>query len=134
MADREGPIHKAIVRYLRLALPKGELIHHAKNEGNRGGSLGARDGARAKAMGTCPGWPDIEFTYQGSMCFIEVKTPTGRLTAAQKGVLGTLGAKGFPHAVCRSVTDAEAFLGQIRSARVVRDHGSVQIEHRGSIS
>ena len=47
--DREGPIHRAILHYLRVVLP-GAIIHHSASEGVRGGKAGYMDGAKRKGI------------------------------------------------------------------------------------
>ena len=60
MTDREGPIHKAILHYLRAQFPSA-LIFHPANELNLRADpkTKAIAQARAKALGMLPGAPDI---------------------------------------------------------------------------
>lgn len=103
--DREGPIHTAIISYLRIVLPSDAIVHHSANEGNRGGKRGAIDGARRKAMGVMPGFPDI-LVYTGGrgFCF-EVKAEGAYQSDIQKAVQAQLEAQGIPYAVVRSIDD-----------------------------
>lgn len=48
--DREAPIQRAIVAYLRRVLPDA-ITHHSANEGVRGGRDGYLDGAIKKSAG-----------------------------------------------------------------------------------
>lgn len=110
--DIEGPIHRQIVTYLRAVLPPECIIHHSANEGVRGGKRGILDGAKRKAMGQVPGFPDIivlPFSTIGPM-FFEVKAPKGRVSDAQSDVLTRLDLLGYRHAVVRSVDDARRCL------------------------
>jgi len=108
--DREGPIHKAIVAYLRAILPPDNIVHHSANEGVRGGVRGALDGKRRKEMGQVAGFPDIlVLTYRGAL-FFEVKAEGGRVDASQKAVHEALQKMGYRVAVVRSVDDVEEAL------------------------
>lgn len=110
--DLEGPIHRQIVSYLRHVLPPDSIIHHSRNEGNRGGIRGKLDGARGKAMGVLPGFPDLLiYTGERGYC-LEVKTPKGRLSEAQKDVKERLERQALPYAVVRSVEDTRAALAE----------------------
>lgn len=75
--DREGPHHKAILAYARLALPTRSIIHHSPNENNMAGDSTARMIAitRAKSLGMQPGWPDLEIMLDGRGYFLEIKPP-----------------------------------------------------------
>lgn len=110
--DKEGPIHRSIVNWLRLVLPDGCIVHHSANEGVRGGSKGAFDGSRRKAMGQVAGWPDITIVTFVGVFFIEVKAEGGRLTDAQKDLHSKLGHLGYGVAVARSIDDARECLNE----------------------
>lgn len=105
MSDREGPIQRAIVAYLRRVLPTA-IVHHSPNEGNRGGRVGIIDGGKRKAAGVLPGFPDILIFTGGRGYCIEVKAEGGYLSPIQKKVRDQLAAQGIPYAVCRSIDDA----------------------------
>lgn len=106
----EDQIHKSIVSYLRRVLPADHILMHARNEGNRGGRKGYIDGARGKAMGVQPGWPDLLIYVDGHGYAIEVKKPGENLSDFQKEVARQLERHGIPHAVCRSIDDARTVL------------------------
>lgn len=108
MNRQEDRIQKAIVEYLRWQYPN-DLINHSPNEGNRGGKAGVIDGARKKAMGVCPGWPDIEQIGEGRHRFYEVKAPGGSLSESQAQVRDTLLSLGLRWALVRSVDDVKRF-------------------------
>lgn len=114
-ADVEGPIHRAILQYLALAMP-GAMIHHSPNgitiDQSTPDIARAVKRALSKAAwnGTRPGWPDIEVGWRGEMLFFEVKSPTGTISAEQVEVLAGLRRQGFKCAVVRSVSDAQAHL------------------------
>ncbi|MCJ8138583.1 VRR-NUC domain-containing protein [Falsirhodobacter halotolerans] len=106
----EQEIHIGIVAFLRAVLPANAIIMHARNEGNRGGRRGVIDGARGKAMGVQPGWPDL-LIYTGGRGFaIEVKRSGEKMTLIQEAVAAQLSCHGIPHSVCRSIEDVRAAL------------------------
>ena len=107
--DREGPIHRAIVQYLRSVLPHA-LVHHGANEINLSGKRIEIAIARAKSLGMTPGWPDIEvMTAQGAL-FFEVKAPGGYPSKTQAAVIDKLRGLGFPVGLVRSIEDTRACL------------------------
>ena len=106
--DIEGPIHRAVLDYLRLALPQAR-IHHSPNETDMSGPQAIRMVAKAKRMGTRPGWPDLEILPgNGRVYFMEVKAPKGRLSDHQADLMNWMIAVGYEVAVVRSVDDAKA--------------------------
>ena len=107
--DREGPIHRSILAYLRYALP-GAVIHHSPNEGTRGGRRGIMDGKKRKAMGVLAGYPDFVIHYRGKTVLLEVKAPGGSVSKAQKAVISSLRLAGAPCRVVRGVDEAKDFL------------------------
>lgn len=106
----EDQIHKSIVQWLRTVLPDA-VIHHSPNEGNRGGRAGQLDGARRKAMGMAPGYPDLVVYYYGHVLHFEVKTAKGRLSAPQTAMREFLRGQGHQCEVVRSVDDVRNLLG-----------------------
>lgn len=111
--DQESPVQRAIVAYLRRVLPDA-IVHHSANEGVRGGKAGWLDGALAKSAGQVAGFPDlivIPWANIGPL-FLEVKSPTGRTSAAQAAMLDRLGALGYRVAVVRSIDDVRARLAE----------------------
>jgi hypothetical protein len=107
--DREGPIHKGILQLLDLALPGDAIYHHSPNELDMAGAEAARQIAKARKLGTKPGWPDIEIIWQRRAYFLEVKADS-RQSDAQKDIQRDLARAGACYAVVRSVTEAEAIL------------------------
>jgi hypothetical protein len=102
----EQNTHIAIVRALRLGLPKDWIVCHYP----AGGLRTKREAALLKAMGVIPGIPDIiVFGPQGQCWFQEVKAPNGSLSLAQKAVLAQLNDLGHTFAVVRSLDEALAF-------------------------
>ena len=61
------------------------------------------------------GFPDIIGVFHGRAFAIEVKSPTGRLSPAQKLVHKKMEDKGWPVGVCRSVDEAASFIASLRA-------------------
>ncbi len=57
-------------------------------------------------MGVCPGFADLIVLTGGQVLFLEVKSPSGRLSPAQKAFRDMVKAQGFGWALVRSVEDA----------------------------
>lgn len=106
MTDRESPIQKAIVGYLRTCLP-GAIVHHARNEINKSGPAIARELAKAKAKGAVTGFPDLIVLPSAEIgpLFFEVKAEGNYATAPQKAFHAALDALGYRVAVVRSIDD-----------------------------
>ena len=108
--DREGPIHRAIISWLRVVLPEA-IIFHAANESRRPGRAGHVERALNAANGVLPGVPDIIGLTETGAFFMEVKAPGGTLSAAQRDFRDRLASLGYDRwAVVRSVDDARAAL------------------------
>lgn len=108
--DREGPIHRAILEYLSLALPKDAVVHHSPNELDMAGKEAARQIAKARDLGTKPGWPDLEIIWNGRVHFLEVKPKNRSMSDDQKEVTQNLSAAGARCAVVHSVDEAREIL------------------------
>ncbi len=103
----EDAIQADIVVHLRLILPGSHRVFHVPN----GGSRDAREAAKLKRMGVLPGIPDIAILRPAQrVAWIEVKAAKGRLSSAQIAFRDWCRAQGHPWALCRSVSDAEAFV------------------------
>jgi hypothetical protein len=99
----ELAIHEAIVDALKVLLKPGILYWHTPNEGERDDAYAYR----LKRMGVLAGVPDLLFIMPGGrVAFIEVKTPEGTLSLAQKAFRDSAIASGCQYAVAISVTDA----------------------------
>lgn len=108
--DREGPIHKAILQLLDLSLPGDAIYHHSPNELDMAGAEAARQIAKARKLGTKPGWADIEIIWQGRAYFLEIKAEKGRQAEAQREMQEALIRAGACYEIARSVDDAMAAL------------------------
>ena len=71
------------------------------------GGGGRVRGAKLKRAGLNPGWPDIQFiAHDGKYYGMEVKTPKGRLSPAQRSLHQRLAENGCDVVVVRSVEEA----------------------------
>lgn len=104
----EDTVHEAILSYLRWSLPRGAAVnlHHARNEGAL-----RSERIRSAALGTKPGWPDIE--WFGRMeddrpysAFIEVKAPGEDAEPHQERCHDALADAGCFVGVARSIDEA----------------------------
>ena len=114
-ARRKNPeevLQRHVANYLRLALPEGcGVPWTAVEAAGRGG----RDGARQKAKGVRPGFPDLQFILppHGRFLGIELKAgaPQSKSQQAREAEIATAG--GFYH-IARSVREVDSIL---------REHG-----------
>ena len=115
---KESDIQTQLVTLLDLVLPSDSIRHHSPNEGMH------RPQYRAKQarMGMTSGWPDLEIMVpdvffrcgvEPATIFIELKTPTGRVSDKQRLVMAKLEALGCHVAVCRSVQESVKFLAEL---------------------
>lgn len=127
--DREGPVQRAIVDYLRSVMP-GAIVHHCKNEINKRGKGIQIELAKAKRNGAVTGFPDLivlPYANVGAF-FLEVKAPGNYPSDPQKDAHAALRKLGYRVAVVRSVDD-------VRAALVGWGVGfQEKIEHRGQVS
>ena len=109
--DREGPIQRQIVAYLRAVLP-GAIIHHSANESHLSGKRAMLATVRKKSDGMLPGFPDLIVMPDAVIgpFFLEVKAGKNDTTDAQKEVHTSLEALGYRVSVVRSVQDVRECL------------------------
>jgi hypothetical protein len=127
--DVEGPIHVAILAFLRWSLPDA-VIHHSPNEVDMSGRQAARMVSRARDLGMRPGWPDIEILWRGRFWTIEVKAPDNHPTRDQRECGTEIIAQGGRWGVARSVDDARRLIGQWIAEP---DAPTVPVEVRGKV-
>ena len=104
--DDEFKLQRAICRYLGLALPHDATFFSVPN----GGLRHKKVAAKLTATGLTAGVPDLLVIYRGRALFIELKTPSGRLSMAQRATMNKLTHCGAPVMVCRSLPEVEAAL------------------------
>jgi len=119
-SNAEGRIQIAIIAWIRLCVPQVLAFHPAN-----GGWRGKAEAARFKAMGVLAGVPDIVVIGPGAKAFfLEVKSPTGRLSDAQRDIMAVLGQLRTPFMTVQSIDDVRrAFAGwgiETREAAPVR--------------
>jgi len=102
----EADAQRAIVQALRIALPKGAIVHHCANEIAAGDRRGMIRQSILAGMGVYPGFADLIVIAGGRVLFLEVKSETGRLRKSQAVFRDTVCAQGFGWALVRSVDDA----------------------------
>lgn len=102
----EADIQRAIVQTLRIVLPRDAIIHHSANEVGSGGKAARQRQAILTGMGVHSGFADLIILTGGRVLFLEVKSPSGRLSPAQRDFRDTVKAQGFGWALVRSVEDA----------------------------
>lgn len=99
----EDDLHMATAQFLDLALPEDACWTTIPAGG--GGKV---RGARIKAMGYKPGWPDLQIFYRGTLICIELKAPGKYPTKIQKAMHKHLRLAG---ALCYTATSIEAVEG-----------------------
>ena len=118
MAKRNRPeqaIQRAVVEYLRIMENLGKLTFwHVPN----GGARTKAEGGIFKSLGVRAGVPDLVLLFPGGRtAFIEIKAPTGRLSAAQKAFRNTAEVLGFPFLDARGVDEVEGFVRRLLANR-----------------
>lgn len=112
MRHEESKAQRSLITWWKLAhrglgVPWEELLFSIPNEGKRG----QIEGGRMKAMGLRPGAPDLMLAvprggYGG--LFIELKTPSGRVSEEQKRFHSWLIGAGYWVKVARGWDQARA--------------------------
>ena len=102
----EGPIHAAVLAYLRRQYPQA-VIAHVPNQTDLKGANVARAIAKQKMMGMLVGFPDLLMLHEGRLYTFEVKAPKGVTSDAQKAVGEAIVASGGFWAVVRSIDDVK---------------------------
>jgi hypothetical protein len=99
--NAEARIQAAIVEWVRTVAP-GVLIFAVPN----GGLRSKAEAARLKWTDVLAGIPDlVVIAPGGKVHFLEIKTPTGRLSDEQREIMGALGRLGAPFMTVRSIDD-----------------------------
>ena len=101
--DEEDRLQMAVVQYLRLMGDPDVIWWHTPNQGVRS----KRTAGRLKAMGVLAGIPDLTFVFPGGVvAMMELKTPKGVMSKAQKALEEKCHKLGVEHAVCYSIDTA----------------------------
>ena len=103
----EDGLQKFAVSLLKLSAAPGVLWFHPPN----GARTSIRTGARMKALGVLAGVADLVIVRPGGLVyFLELKTPKGSLSPAQRAFRDACEANGVPYAVAASPEAVEALL------------------------
>lgn len=103
----EERLQRAVADFLAVAMPLG-IVWTAFPAGG-GGKV---RGAKLKAMGLKPGWPDVQMILppHGRFIGIELKAPKGRTSDEQDAVHEAVRAAGGHVFICRCVEEVEGTL------------------------
>lgn len=105
----ELSLHMSAAAFLRWAWPSDLPWTHFP----AGEQRDARTGAKLKAMGLAPGWPDFLLVLpNGQLAGIELKAAGGALSQAQIATRDRFIALKCGFAICRSVDEVEATLAK----------------------
>lgn len=108
----EDALQRAVVQFLRVALPDDATFYAVPNGGRRH----AKEAARMVGLGLRAGVPDLAIVYRSKAYFVELKRPGGgSLSEHQRQFHRKLLHCGCPVMLCRSVEEVEA---QLREACV----------------
>ena len=131
----EDALQRAIVQWLRLALRSDVRFWHTPN----GGGRTKVEASIFKGLGVQAGIPDLAFVWSdgqiitlrpglfagGAMtsriAFIEVKTPTGSLSAVQRDFRDFCLAGGIPWALVRTLDQAIEQVKEWGLTKVIRE-------------
>jgi len=105
-APRETDLHIAVADYFAAVLIPPTLAFHVPN----GGYRLKTEAAILQRMGVKAGMPDWCILYESRAHFLELKTATGKLNAAQREILDRLTACGCPWCIARSIDGVRAAL------------------------
>lgn len=100
----EEQLHRAVVQYLKWALPDDAVYFHVANGGLRSKHIAAK----MAALGVRAGIPDLEIVWaglDGKSLFIELKTEKGAISSVQKQMHQRLVRCKAIVQVCRSVAE-----------------------------
>ena len=105
----EDDLQRQVVAFLRLALPADAVFYHPAN----GGQRHKKAAARMVGLGLVAGIPDLALICAGRPIFVELKTPRGQLSVAQRSIHGKLRYCGADVLVCRSVEGVANALAEL---------------------
>lgn len=115
----EEDLHRACFEWIELMTPQNPVLHWLVHVPN-GGKRPRGEAGKLKAMGAKPGVPDFMLPrlWRGwTGLAVELKSDTGRVTAAQQEWLDALGEDGYLCAVCRTLLDFELVVKRFLSGR-----------------
>jgi hypothetical protein len=113
----EAEIQRAVVKWLAIQENMGVIMWFAVPNG---GTRNILEAVNLKRQGVRRGVPDlVVIPKTGPVCFIELKSESGRLSKDQSDWLELLPLFGCPVAVCRSLDEVREFLFQTGVIREV---------------
>ena len=112
----ETGLHKSVVEYLLVQLHRDVAWHHSPNEGRHK----VQYRVKQKAMGMCPGWPDLEFMFKGQAFFIELKLPGQTLSENQIACHHWLSDARCPVVTCFSLDEV---IGRLKAWDLIPSPG-----------
>ena len=98
----ESAIQATVIQHLALRAKPGVVWLHPAN----GGARSKAEAARFKAEGVVAGAPDLLLFADGRAFSLELKTPTGRVSEAQKAMHQRLAAAGVEVRVAFGLNEA----------------------------
>ncbi len=98
----EDEIHVRVWALYEAYKAPEAVMFHISNEGIRG----PRERAKFKAMGGVAGVPDFFCAARQRGFFLELKRAKGRLSDAQKDMIGALGHQGLPTLIAYDLEEA----------------------------
>ena len=101
----EAMIQRSIMDYLAIVSKQQSLYYF------RAGAGAMKTEAGRYFKTGRPGLPDIVVLYSGKFIGLEVKTPTGRQSTAQKNAENYIKDAGGEYHIVRSVTDVKRIVG-----------------------
>jgi hypothetical protein len=100
-ARPEQAAQRAIVDYLRLAVPRA-VVFHVPN----GGWRSRAEAGILKSLGVVAGVSDLVILFHdGRVAFVEIKADKGRVSQAQNDFLAAVAGFGHLTAIVRGVSD-----------------------------
>jgi hypothetical protein len=109
MAIREEEIlQAACYKWFTDTYPGERQMMHCNNNGSANWIKGALNAS----MGVVPGVSDLEWALPGRVIFIEMKTPTGTQSDAQKDFMRKVMERGHQYIILRSLEEFKQFVWQ----------------------
>jgi hypothetical protein len=102
----EQTLQRAVVEHLQWRARPGAWWTHVP----LGGARSKVEAAILRGLGTRAGTPDLLIVADGRACFLELKAPRGRVSAAQRECHTALRAAGATVAVANNIDEAVELL------------------------
>ena len=116
MKHLEDAFQVQVVQFFERAVsPLDAYIFAVPN----GGKRGKIEGARFKTQGVRAGVADLVIMLEwGKTAFLELKSPSGTVSPAQRVFRATCERLGHPYGVCKTLEEVESFLRDTLSLRL----------------